>query len=154
LLLLPTFIGNQVIGKIDNKKVLSTFRDKPIPVYNSLFHPKKGTLFFHEPFATMFVAYSGVYSLLFLDAELYMVMLESILYDHLPSQNKDGYESYSLLVLELGNLGIKIAEKLESLITKRLSEALEDKRKTVDDRQRASRDNDKSRSGIFLHIWA
>lgn len=77
-------------------------------------------------------------------------VLESILDDRLPRQNKDGYEPYSLLVWELGKLGIQSAEKLESLITKHLSDALEDERKTVEDRQRGGRDNDKSRSGVFF----
>ena len=52
--------------------------------------------------------------------------------------------------MELGKLGIETAEKLESLITKRLSEALEDERKTLEDRQRDGRDNDRSRSGVFF----
>jgi len=77
-------------------------------------------------------------------------ILESILDEHLPLQNKDGYEPYSLLVWELGKLGINTVEKIEALITKHLSAAIEEDRKIAGPPQTHDPDDERSKAGVFF----
>ena len=77
-------------------------------------------------------------------------VVESILDEQLPRQNKDGYEPYSLLCWELGKLGINTAEKLEALIAKHLSAAIEEDKKVARPRQEGSLADDRSRAGVFF----
>lgn len=60
-------------------------------------------------------------------------VLEAILDARLPKQNKAGYEPYSLLVWELGKLGIEDAKSLEELISRRLDDALAKDRRIAED---------------------
>ena len=77
-------------------------------------------------------------------------VLESILDEHLPKKNKGGYEPYSLILWELDKLGINTIDKLESLITRRLSKALEKDREIAEPRQKSELDDDRSKAGVFF----
>lgn len=66
------------------------------------------------------------------DSRLNTDILQSLLDSRLPRKNKSGYEPYSMLVWELGKLGIIRRSDLESLITRRLPEALAEDSQVVE----------------------
>ena len=77
-------------------------------------------------------------------------VLAATLDDLLPSENKGTLELYSVLLWELGKLGIKTSEQLSRLIEKHLPSALEDERAYLEHlRQRGSAT---ARKGIFTHL--
>lgn len=58
------------------------------------------------------------------DRRLNTDVLEAILDSRLPRKNKHGYEPYSMLVWELGKLGITTTRHLEELIARQLPKAI------------------------------
>jgi putative GTP pyrophosphokinase len=85
------------------------------------------------------------------DSRLNSDVLESVLNERLPQQNKAGYEPYSMLVWELGNLGILRVSDLDDLITRRLEEALEDDRKIVDKHTDKQGEDTERSTHFFTH---
>lgn len=65
------------------------------------------------------------------DSRLNTDILRLVLDARLPHENKHGYEPYSMLVWELGKLGILRRSDLEALIARRLSSALDEDRSIV-----------------------
>ena len=79
------------------------------------------------------------------DRRLNTDILRAVLDRRLPRGNRAGYEPYSMLVWELGKLGIVRRSDLEGLITRRLSNALDEDRSVVErhqDRSSMSTDRD------------
>jgi len=58
------------------------------------------------------------------DRRLNTDVIQAVLDRRLPKNNKHGYEPYSMLVWELGKLGITTTRSLEDLITRRLPDAV------------------------------
>ena len=77
-------------------------------------------------------------------------VLEAILDARLPKRNKAGYEPYSMLVWELGKLGIINAEDLEDLISRRLKDALAEDRKIVDRRDENGDSKQQDQDAVFF----
>ena len=77
-------------------------------------------------------------------------VLEAILDARLPRRNKAGYEPYSMLVWELGKLGISNSERLEELISCRLEEALAQDRKIVDGRSGENEPDEQDQDAVFF----
>lgn len=77
-------------------------------------------------------------------------VLEAILDARLPKQNKAGYEPYSMLVWELGKLGILNADGLEDLISRRLDDALAEDRKIVDRRNESDEPKHQNLGAVFF----
>jgi len=72
------------------------------------------------------------------DRRLNTDILRAVLDRRLPSKNRAGYEPYSMLVWELGKLGIVWRSDLEALIDTHLASALDEDRKVVEKHQEHS----------------
>jgi putative GTP pyrophosphokinase len=77
-------------------------------------------------------------------------VLEAILDARLPRRNKAGYEPYSMLVWELGKLGISNSKSLEDLISRRMDEALAEDRKSVERRDEKNRPDQQNQDAVFF----
>jgi len=84
------------------------------------------------------------------DSRLNTDVLRAVLNKHLPQKNRAGYEPYSMLVWELGKLGIIRRSDLEGLIARRLSSALAEDRSIVE-RHGVSSAVDMERDHFFTH---
>ncbi len=77
-------------------------------------------------------------------------VLEAILDARLPRRNKAGYEPYSMLVWELGKLGILNSESLEDLISRRMDEALAEDRKIADRPNEKNGPDQQNQDAVFF----
>jgi putative GTP pyrophosphokinase len=84
------------------------------------------------------------------DSRLNTDILRAVLDKRLPRRNRAGYEPYSMLVWELGKLGIVRRSDLEGLITRRLSSAL-DEDSSIVERHQDSSSASTERDHFFTH---
>ena len=84
------------------------------------------------------------------DSRLNTDILRAVLDRKLPRRNRAGYEPYSMLVWELGKLGMVRRSDLEGLIDRRLSSALDEDHRVVE-RRRDDSPRSTEKDHFFTH---
>jgi len=84
------------------------------------------------------------------DRKLNTDVLETLLDSLLPRNNKEGYESYSLILWELEQLGVLTTDQLKKIIKKHISKVLEKDQKTAEHINKNDLEDTRAKAGVFF----